>query len=205
MRSYLLFVRRVSDKDLFYHTQNVSNWTLYPDVLKIKTNCCEIKFYKNAICLLFTNFQIHHLAKTSLDRVARYGFINKKWHFWKILFDNNHCFCFQKIWIQCRIWHILSAVKQILDFIPNGQNSWYIFIFISTASQQQWVLLQFTVDLITSLGTNSKIPNFEYSEHWMSEHWTFWTSHFGPKLNFKHVEHHKKLKSSRTSNCKFQD
>ena len=48
-----------------------------------------------------------------------------------------------------------------------------------------------------SLRTNTKIPNFEQSQHWMSEHRTFWTSHFGPKLNFKHVEHHKKLKSSR--------
>ena len=98
----------------------MSNSTLYPDVLKIKTNCCETKFYKNAICLLFTNFQIHHLAtllpRCPSHRVARYGFVNKKWHFWKILFDNNHCFCFQNIWIQCRIWHILSMVKQILVF-----------------------------------------------------------------------------------------
>ena len=69
-------------KDLFYCWQNVSNSTLYPDVLKIKTNCCEIKFYKNAICLLFTNFQIHHLATLlpgrPSHRVARYGFVNKK-------------------------------------------------------------------------------------------------------------------------------
>ena len=76
-------------KDLFHRRQNVSNSTLYPDVLKIKTNCCETKFYKNAICLLFTNFQIHHLATLlpgcPSHRVARYGFINKKWHFLKIL------------------------------------------------------------------------------------------------------------------------
>ena len=39
---------------------------------------------------------------------------------------------------------------------------------------------------------NTKIPNFEHSEHWMFEHRTFQTSHFGPKPNFKHVEHHKK-------------
>ena len=39
-----------------------------------------------------------------------------------------------------------------------------------------------------SPGMNTK-KNFE---HWMSEHRTFWTSHFGPKSNFKHVEHHKK-------------
>ena len=105
-------------KDLFHRWQNVSNSTLYPDVLKIKTNCCETKFYKNAIYLLFTNFQIHHLATLlpghPSNRVARYGFVNKKWHFWKILFDSNHCFCFQNIWIQCRIWHILSTLKQIL-------------------------------------------------------------------------------------------
>ena len=36
------------NKDLFHHWQNVSNSTLYPDVLKIKTNCCVRKFYKNA-------------------------------------------------------------------------------------------------------------------------------------------------------------
>ena len=113
---------RTFSKDLFYRWQNVSNSTLYPDVLKIKTNCCETKFYKNAICLLFTNFQIHHLATLlpgrPSHRVARYGFVNKKWHFWKILFDNNHCFCFQNIWIQCWIWHIVSTVKYILASNP---------------------------------------------------------------------------------------
>ena len=38
-----------------------------------------------------------------------------------------------------------------------------------------------------------------------STHRTFQTSHFGPKSNFKHVKHHKKLNSSQTSNCMFQD
>ena len=56
-----------------------------------------------------------------------------------------------------------------------------------------------------SLGTNTKILNVEHSKHCMSKHRTFWTSHFGPKLNFEHDEHHKKLNSSRTSNCMFQD
>ena len=42
-----------------------------------------------------------------------------------------------------------------------------------------------------SLGMNTKIPNFEHSEHWMSKHRTFQTSHFGPKSNFEHVEHYK--------------
>ena len=54
----------------------------------------------------------------------------------------------------------------------------------------------------SSLGTNTKILNFKHSKHWMSKHRTFWTSHFDPKWNF---EHHKKLNSSRTSNCMFQD
>ena len=57
----------------------------------------------------------------------------------------------------------------------------------------------------SSLGMNTKIPNFEHSEHWMSKHWTFRTSHYFPKSNFEHVEHRKKPNSSRTSNCKFQD
>ena len=61
----------VLSKDLFYHTKNVSNSTLYPDVLKIKTNFCETKFFENAICLLFTNFQMHHLAGYPSHRVAR--------------------------------------------------------------------------------------------------------------------------------------
>ena len=59
--------------------------------------------------------------------------------------------------------------------------------------------------VVSSLGRNTKILNFEHSKHWMSEHRTFRTSHFGPKLNFEHVEHHKKPNSSRTSNCMFQD
>ena len=105
-------------KDLFYRWQNVSNSTLYPDVLKIKTNCCETKFYKNAICLLFTNFQIHHLATLlpgrPSHRVARYGFINKKMAFLKNFVWQQSLFCFQNIWIQCRIRHILSTLKQIL-------------------------------------------------------------------------------------------
>ena len=33
----------------------------------------------------------------------------------------------------------------------------------------------------------------------------FQTSHFGPKSNFQHVEHHKKQNSSQTSNCLLQD
>ena len=87
-------------KDLFYHWQNVSNSTLYPDVLKIKTNCCETKFYKNAICLLFTNFQIHHLATLlpgcPSHRVARYGFINKKMAFLKNFVWQQSLFLFSK-------------------------------------------------------------------------------------------------------------
>ena len=97
----------------------MSNSTLYPDVLKIKTNCYEIKFYKNAISLLFTIFQIHHLATLlpgcPSHRVARYGFINKKMAFFEKFCLTTICFYFQNIWIQCRIWHILSAVKQILE------------------------------------------------------------------------------------------
>ena len=108
----------VQFKDLFYRWQNVSNSTLYPDVLKIKTNCCETKFYKNAICLLFTNFQIHHLATLlpgrPSNRVARYGFVNKKMAFLKNFVWQQSLFCFQNIWIQCRIRHILSTLKQIL-------------------------------------------------------------------------------------------
>ena len=50
------------------------------------------------------------------------------------------------------------------------------------------LVLLFYICIMYSLGTNTKIPNFE---HWMSEHRTFWTSHFGPKSNFEHVEHHK--------------
>ena len=61
------------------------------------------------------------------------------------------------------------------------------------------------VNILNSLGTNTKIPNFECSKHWKSKHQTFRTSHFGPKSNFKHVKHHIKLNSSRTSNHKFQD
>ena len=57
----------------------------------------------------------------------------------------------------------------------------------------------------SSLGTNTKIPNFKHSEHWMSEHRTFQTSHFGPESNFEYVEHHKKPNSLWTSNCLFQD
>ena len=97
----------------------MSNSTLYPDVLKIKTNCCETKFYKNAICLLFTHFQIHHLATLlpgrPSNRVARYGFVNKKMAFLKNFVWQQSLFCFQNIWIQCRIRHILSTLKQILE------------------------------------------------------------------------------------------
>ena len=71
-----------------------------------KKNCCETKFCKNAICLLFT-LQIHDLATLMPGhpnlRVARYGFVNdKKIAFLQILFHNNYCFYFQNIWIQCR-------------------------------------------------------------------------------------------------------
>ena len=38
---------------------------------------------------------------------------------------------------------------------------------------------------------NTKILNFKHTEHWLSKHRTFRTSHFGPKSNFEHVEHHK--------------
>ena len=93
------FCTLLKNKDLFHRWQNVSNLTLYPDVLKIKTNCCETKFYKNAICLLFTNFQIHHLATLlpgrPSNRVARYGFVNKKMAFLKIFVWQQSLFCFQ--------------------------------------------------------------------------------------------------------------
>ena len=59
--------------------------------------------------------------------------------------------------------------------------------------------------VVSSLGRNTKILNFEHSKHWMSEHRTFRTSHFGPESNFEHVEHHKIPNSSWTSNCMFQD
>ena len=97
---HILKLKRSHSKDLFYHTQNASNSTLYPDVLKIKTNCCETKFYKNAICLLFTNFQIHHLATLlpgrPSHRVARYEFINTKMAFVKNLVWQQLLFLFSK-------------------------------------------------------------------------------------------------------------
>ena len=61
------------------------------------------------------------------------------------------------------------------------------------------------IKVLLSLGMNTKILNLELTEHGMSEHQTFQTSHFGPKSIFEHVEHHKKLNSSQTSNCMFQD
>ena len=82
-------------------------------------NCCDAKICKNAICLLFTNLQIHNLA-TLLPgrpscRVARNGFVNnKQMAFYKIKFHHNYCFFyFQNIWIQCRMWQIVGPVKQI--------------------------------------------------------------------------------------------
>ena len=72
-------------------------------------------------------FQIHHLA-TLLPgrlshRVARYGFVNKKMAFLKNFVQQQLLFLFPNIWIQCRIWHILSMVTQTLD-IPGGSMTW---------------------------------------------------------------------------------
>ena len=50
--------------------------------------------------------------------------------------------------------------------------SWYFFFNLHAAALQNSKRI-------------SKILNFEHSEHWMSEHRTFWTSLFGPKLNIE--------------------
>ena len=63
-----------------------------------------------------------------------------------------------------------------------------------------------TNDLVeASLGTNTKIPNFEHSEHWMSEH-QIPEHHIlaqNRTLNMSKITKNRTV--SRTSNCKFQD
>ena len=107
-------------KDLFHCWQNVSNSTLYPDVLKIKTNGCETKFYKNASRLLFTNFQIHHLATLlpgrPSHRVARYGFVNKKMAFLKNFVWQQSLFLFSK--------H-LDTMLNLTHFVNSETDPWF--------------------------------------------------------------------------------
>ena len=119
IQKFITLVFFIMVKDLFYRWQNVSNSTLYPDVLKIKTNCCETKFYKNAICLLFTNFQIHHLATLlpgrPSHRVARYGFINKKMAFLKNFVWQQSLFLFSK--------H-LDTMSNLTHFVSGETDPW---------------------------------------------------------------------------------
>ena len=106
--------------------------------------------------------------------------------------------CVQKLWWNETKRHqiLLSLLFSFIIFIPA-----HVF---NNRIHKTYFLISLLVPT-TSLGTNTKIPNFEHSEHWMSEHRTFRTSHFGPKSNFEHVVHHKKPNSLWTSKCKFQD
>ena len=106
-----------------------------------------------------------------------------------------------KRYLHCCTLHVLLQIQlPILAFLPESD------VKKVHSHLQTWHIHSSNIrPIYTSLGTNTKILNFEHSEHWMSEHRTFRTSHFGPKSNFEHVEHHKKPNSSRTSNCKFQD
>ena len=78
-------------------------------------NCYETKIFKNAICLLFTNLQIHFWLLCGLDVLAAgwpdYGFVNnKQMTFLKSFVSQQLFFYFQNIWIQCWMWRILGPV-----------------------------------------------------------------------------------------------
>ena len=134
-------------KDLFDRGHNPSNSTLYPNVLKIKT-IIVVNFFLNAICLLFKK-QIHNLATLLPGRpsrkVARNGFVNlyiiNKWHFCTFLFQNNYCFYFQNIWIQCQMWWIVSQVKQIFEWTSTN-------IFIHLFQNKTFCILIWKIQVV---------------------------------------------------------
>ena len=81
-------------------TQSVES-TVYPDVSKIKTIIVVNFFCKNAICLLFTNLQIHFLLLCGLDILGAgspdYGFVNdKQMAFLQIFVSQQLLFLFSK-------------------------------------------------------------------------------------------------------------
>ena len=68
--------------------ENINQRSVWQETQSVKSTLYRCK---NAICLLFTNLQIHDLATLmpgrSSRRVARYGFvIINKWHFYKFCF-----------------------------------------------------------------------------------------------------------------------
>ena len=93
-----------------------------------------------------------------------------------------------------------SEMDDQLGAPSQHQKSFYIYEEECIFLVKCFMVYFFEQYVDSSLGTNTKILNFEHSEHS-----TFQTSHFGPKSNFEHVEHHKNPNSLRTSNCKFQD
>ena len=98
---YSSIVRIALTRRIWKYTQRTSTWALtffqssvrpVPQFVTFdivsrcfenkKNNCWETKLFKNTICLLFTNLQIHFWQLFSLDVLAAglpdYGFVNNK-------------------------------------------------------------------------------------------------------------------------------
>ena len=69
--SYKKFL--VWSKALFHcgHGQNVSNSTLYPDVLKIKTNCCQTKIFKKCHFFIYESISGYSVAWMSWQQCGQ--------------------------------------------------------------------------------------------------------------------------------------
>ena len=81
-------------------------------------NCCEIKICINAICLLFTNLQIHFWLLCGLDMTAGWpdcGFVN----FW--LVNNWHFFKFKLLFLFLK--H-LDTMSNVTDCDPGQTDLW---------------------------------------------------------------------------------
>ena len=108
-----------SQRSVWLETQSVTFDIVSRCFENKNNNCCEIFFFKNAICLLITNLQIHFWLLCGLDILEAggpdYGFVNiKQMAFLQIFVSQKLLFFyFQNIWIQCRMWQIVGTVKQI--------------------------------------------------------------------------------------------
>ena len=89
---WMNFLWYTGQRSVWLETQSVTF-----DIENINNNCCETNICKNDICLLFTNLQIHFWLLCGLDVriwIGKFVIINK-WHFLKLLFQNNYCSYFQ--------------------------------------------------------------------------------------------------------------
>ena len=144
-----------------------------------------------------------HKRWTLLEEQQSNSLACLEWHiggFWSLLLLVLVLVCWD-CWGQQRSWGFLPPPIDYVESLTSiSKNKTVVMVKVKTVDLN-WAWNNFLIGFF-SLGTNTKILNFEHSEHWMSEHRTFltqnWTSNM-LNITKNWTVHEHQIVSSKTS------